>query len=242
MGRKVKLTDVGKRLLGYTEEILSTYSKIENIANDEKAVRGELKIAAPESLTVYRLEPILSEYRKKYPHVSIKLSNATCGDNQKALLNGSADVSFVMLPELRDSNLTVHLLNKEPIVVVGSPDSTMNVLNKKLTEALISNGKDCIYRTMFEKYLEEREITSSQIMELWSIEAIKQCVMSGLGITCLPFMTVIEELHQEKLKIIPCEGGFQEIFSQVAYHKNKWISPALSEFIAITLKHAKSWS
>lgn len=64
MGRKVKLTDVGKRLLGYTEEILSTYSKIENIANDEKAVRGELKIAAPESLTVYRLEPILSEYRK----------------------------------------------------------------------------------------------------------------------------------------------------------------------------------
>lgn len=55
-------------------------------------------------------------------------------------------------------------------------------------------------------------------------------------------MTVIEELHQEKLKIIPCEGGFQEIFSQVAYHKNKWISPALSEFIAITLKHAKSWS
>ncbi|MGG4203306.1 LysR family transcriptional regulator [Paenibacillus jamilae] len=242
MGRKVKLTDVGKRLLGYTEEILSTYSKIENIANDEKAVRGELKIAAPESLTIYRLEPILSEYRKKYPHVSIKLSNATCGDNQKALLNGSADVSFVMLPELRDSNLTVHLLNKEPIVVVGSPDSTMNVLNKKLTEALISNGKDCIYRTMFEKYLEEREITSSQIMELWSIEAIKQCVMSGLGITCLPFMTVIEELHQEKLKIIPCEGGFQEIFSQVAYHKNKWISPALSEFIAITLKHAKSWS
>ncbi|ALA43775.1 LysR family transcriptional regulator [Paenibacillus peoriae] len=242
MGRKVKLTDVGKRLLGYTEEILSTYSKIENIANDEKAVRGELKIAAPESLTVYRLEPILSEYRKKYPHVSIKLSNATCGNNQKALLNGSADVSFVMLPELRDSNLTVHLLNKEPIVVVGSPDSTMNVLNKKLTEALISNGKDCIYRTMFEKYLEEREITSSQIMELWSIEAIKQCVMSGLGITCLPFMTVIEELHQEKLKIIPCEGGFQEIFSQVAYHKNKWISPALSEFIAITLKHAKSWS
>ncbi|MFI8711000.1 MULTISPECIES: LysR family transcriptional regulator substrate-binding protein [Brevibacillus] len=57
-----------------------------------------MKIAAPESITVYRLEPILREYRKKYPQVSIQLSNASCGDNQKALLNGSADVAFVMLP------------------------------------------------------------------------------------------------------------------------------------------------
>ncbi|WP_211330237.1 LysR family transcriptional regulator [Brevibacillus brevis] len=64
MGRKVTLTDVGKRLIGYTEEILNTYGRIESIASDEKEVRGELKIATPESLTVYRLEPILSEYRK----------------------------------------------------------------------------------------------------------------------------------------------------------------------------------
>ncbi|WP_391560600.1 LysR substrate-binding domain-containing protein [Robertmurraya sp.] len=94
----------------------------------------------------------------------------------------------------------------------------------------------------FEKYLEERGIASSQIMELWSIEAIKRCVISGLGIACLPLMTVNDEINQEKLKIIPCDGGFKKIFSQVAYHKNKWISPALSEFIDITLKHAKSWS
>lgn len=90
MGRKVKLTDIGKRLLHYTQEILETYDKIENIAIEEKDGRGEIKIAAPESLTVYRLEPILKEYRKKFPHVSVRLRNATCGDNKRAILNGSA--------------------------------------------------------------------------------------------------------------------------------------------------------
>ncbi|MEH7549439.1 LysR family transcriptional regulator [Neobacillus vireti] len=88
MGRKIMLTDVGKKMMPYTQEILDTYSKIESIASEEKDVRGELKIAAPESLTVYRLEPILREYRNKFPHVSINLSNATCGDNKKALFNG----------------------------------------------------------------------------------------------------------------------------------------------------------
>ncbi|MFA4133970.1 MULTISPECIES: LysR family transcriptional regulator [unclassified Brevibacillus] len=247
MGRKVKLTDVGKRLIGYTEEILNTYGKIESIASDAEDVRGELKIAAPESITVYRLEPILREYRKKYPQVSIQLSNASCGDNQKALLNGSADVAFVMLPELRDPNFIAHSLKEEPVVVVGGPETPINALGKngsdqKLGEVFIANGKDCIYRAMFEKYLEEHGLAFSQMMELWSIEAIKRCVRSGLGITCLPLMTVKEEIDQEKVKIIPCDSSFPAIIAQVVYHKNKWISPAMTEFIAITLQHAKSWA
>jgi DNA-binding transcriptional LysR family regulator len=247
MGRKVRLTDIGKKLLPYTQEILDTYEKIESITSDGEEMRGELKIAAPESLTVYRLEPILREYRKKYPHVSITLSNATCGDNKRLILNGSADIAFVMLPQLQDTDLIVHSLMDEPIVLVGSSDSPLNILdksyeNQKISECLITNEKECSYRTMFEEYLGERGIVPSHTMELWSIEAMKRCVISGLGIACLPLMTVIDEIKEERLKIIPCVGGFKPIFSQVAYHKNKWISPALSKFIEITLKHARDWS
>ncbi|WP_233711400.1 LysR family transcriptional regulator [Lederbergia citrisecunda] len=248
MGRKVRLTDIGKKLLPYTQEIIDTYGKIESITSDGEDIRGELKIAAPESLTVYRLEPILREYRKKFPHVSISLSNATCGDNKRAILNGSADIAFVMLPQLQDSDLTVHSLVEEPIVLVGSADCCpLNILdksyeNQKISECLIVNEKECSYRRMFEEYLGERGIVPSHIMELWSIEAMKRCTMSGLGIACLPLMTVNDEIKEGKLKIIPCVDGFKQIFSQVAYHKNKWISPALSMFIDITLKHARDWS
>ncbi|MEH7387815.1 LysR family transcriptional regulator [Bacillus sp. JJ1521] len=247
MGRKVILTDVGKKLLHYSQEILETYGKIENLAIEEKDVRGEIKIAAPESLTVYRLEPILREYRKKFPHVSISLSNATCGDNKRAILNGSADVSFVMLPLLQDPDLIVHSMLNESIVLVGSPDCSLNILderyeNQKISECLIVNEKECSYRTVFEEYLREREIVPSHTMELWSIEAMKRCVMSGLGIAYLPLMTVNDEVKAGRLKIIPCVGDFKQIFSQVLYHKNKWVSPALSGFIDITLKHARDWS
>ncbi|WP_251028858.1 LysR family transcriptional regulator [Bacillus sp. ISL-18] len=247
MGRKVILTDIGKKLLHYTQEILETYGKIENIAIEEKDVRGEVKIAAPESLTVYRLEPILREYRKKFPHVNIRLSNANCGDNKKAILNGSADIAFVMLPQFQDSDLIVHSLLDESIVLIGSPDCALNILdisyeNQKINECLITNEKECSYRRIFEEYLRERGIEPSHTMELWSIEAIKRCVMSGLGISYLPLMTVEDEIQRGRLKIIPCDGDFKQICYQVAYHKNKWISPALSAFINITLKHARDWS
>ncbi|MEH7589088.1 LysR family transcriptional regulator [Priestia megaterium] len=248
VGRKVRLTDIGKKLLPYTQEILDTYGKIESISNDGEEIRGELKIAAPESLTVYRLEPILREYRKKFPHVNISLSNATCRDNKRAILNGSADIAFVMLPQLQDSDLIVHSLLDEPLVLVGSADCcVLNTLdksyeNQRISECLIVNEQECSYRTIFEEYLRERGIVPSHTMELWSIEAMKRCIMSGLGIACLPLMTVNDEIKEGKLKIIPCVGGFKQIFSQVAYRKNKWISPALSMFIEITLKHARGWS
>ncbi|MGG1322749.1 LysR family transcriptional regulator [Priestia megaterium] len=247
MGRKIKLTDIGSKLLPYVKEVLDTYEKIESITTDGEDIRGDLKIAAPESLTVYRLEPILKEFRNNFPHVNISLSNATCGDNKRSILNGSADVAFVMMPEFQDSDLIVHSLLDEPIVLVGSPDCSLNILdnsykNQKISECFLANEKECSYRVMFEEYLGARGIVPSQTMELWSIEAIKRCVRSGLGIACLPLMTVEDEIKEGRLKMIPCDGGFKQIFSQVAYHKNKWISPALSAFINIILKHAKDWS
>lgn len=247
LGRRVRLTEIGKKLLPYSKEILDTYNKIESVSSEEKSISGTLKIAAPESLTVYRLEPIIREYRKKFPHVNIRLSNATCGDNKKAIIDGRADIAFVMLPQFEDLDLVIRPLMNEPIVLVGSPDCPLNSLpgsfeNQKLSECFITNEKEASYRRVFEEFLRDKGIVLSNMMELWSIEAIKRSVMSGLGIAYLPLMAVQDEVVEGKLKIIPCEANLNQIYSQVVYHKNKWISPALASFIDITLKHAKDWS
>ncbi|WP_046066020.1 LysR substrate-binding domain-containing protein [Clostridium scatologenes] len=77
------------------------------------------------------------------------------------------------------------------------------------------------------------KIFLNNTIELWSIEAIKRCVASNLGISFLPRFTVEEELENGKLKELEIGCSDTKITAIYAYHKNKWISPAMSLFMQL---------
>jgi len=67
------------------------------------------------------------------------------------------------------------------------------------------------------------------------MEAIKQCVVSGLGISMLPFISAEALLRDKKMKIIKSSSENPKFYSQVSYHKNKWLSKAHRKFIEMIL-------
>lgn len=73
-------------------------------------------------------------------------------------------------------------------------------------------------------------------MELWSLEAIKQAVMSGLGFAALPYITVKNEVEAGLLKIMEHNEEFEPIYSYLLVKSKKWHSPAVEKFIELTLE------
>ncbi|MEM1505505.1 LysR family transcriptional regulator [Domibacillus sp. 8LH] len=236
--RDLKLTSLGKELIPLADELLDTYNRIAQIKSDHK-VSGELKIAAPESLTISRLGPILREYTTKYPDVNIILSNGTCGQNQKDLMSGHVDIAFMVWPQLEAADCIHHQLHKEEIVLVTSPNKNHHFddyKNKETTDYFITNEDGCSYRSMFETHLANHKITKFQTMELWSLEAIKQTVMSGLGFSVLPYVTVKNEIEKGLLIMIEHNEQFEPIYSHLLIKAKKWQSPAVEKFIELTLE------
>lgn len=86
---------------------------------------------------------------------------------------------------------------------------------------------------MFEKYLLKHDIHPFQTMELWSIEAIKQIVMSGLGFSILPYITVKAEVDSGKLKILSHSEKFAPFYSHMLIKRKKWLSPAVEAFVEL---------
>ncbi|MCY8515941.1 LysR family transcriptional regulator [Bacillus atrophaeus] len=235
--RNLKLTHLGTELIPLAEDLLSAHDQIKNMQSVHE-VKGVLKVAAPESLTISRLGPIIREYSLKYPHVKIILSNGTCGENQIDLLSGRVDIAFMVYPALHLDKCVHYSLTEEKIVLVSSidgPDHFDEYKKPNNKNFFITNEEGCSYRSMFERYLVKHDINNFQTMELWSIEAIKQTVMSGLGFSALPYITVKEEVEGGKLKILCHSENFDLFYSHMLIKKKKWQLPAAEAFVELVL-------
>ena len=120
------------------------------------------------------------------------------------------------------------------------------VFKKQIEEKFKTKYKDMMKRNIddllekleddFENILRDAGITPNVALETGSVQAIKQFTMSGLGICLLPQVAVSQEVESKKLIPLNWAGQDFGIISQVIYHKDKWKSPALKEFINLSKK------
>lgn len=235
IGRNMVLTDLGKELIPYVNELLDTIKKIESVGKCGDKIAGELKIAVAESLMSYKLQNILSLFKEKAPNVKLSIISLNCFAIKNILLNGEVDLGLMYDVGNPNNNLNTIKLADFPLSLICSPLLKQNELdlckpNQKINTSLIINEVESIYRKIIENYFSHNNIIVNNVIELWSIEAIKKCVASNLGISFLPKFTVEQELKSGKLKELKVGCSDAKVTAIYAYHKNKWISPAMSLF------------
>jgi len=238
IGRNMVLTPAGKKLIPYTNELLDTIKKIESIGKNSETITGELKVAIAESLMSYKLQNVLSLFKQKAPNVRLSIISLNCYVINSTLLKGEVDIGLLYNVGSENDSLTSIELANFPLTLVCSPlfngdKFDFNKTSQEIDTSLIINETNCIYREIIENYFSDKKISLNSTMELWSIETIKKCVSSNIGISFLPRFVVEEELENGKLKELKGGCSDTEITAICSYHKNKWISPAMSLFMQL---------
>ncbi|MFE6167464.1 LysR family transcriptional regulator [Viridibacillus arvi] len=232
LGKKVVLTYYGHHFLPYAVKIIDLYSQALN-TNDEPA--GELTIGISESLTIGRIPSILLEYKKLYPKVNLSLKSIDNYNVVSNLQNGDIDLALILekddwtLPELQCEKL-----KREKMVLI-SP------LEQENTKTVLYTERSCSYKSVFDHYINFKQMDVKESLDFQSIEAIKQCVRSGLGISLVPYFSVKEELESNKLIGEEVAPEHPAISTFLAYHKDKWLSPSINSIITLIKGHAKKW-
>lgn len=232
LGKKVVLTQYGHHFLPYAAKIIDLYSQALN-TNDEPI--GNLIIGISESLTIGRIPPILLEYKRLYPTVNLSLKSIDNYDVTSYLQNGDIDLALVLekddlsLPELFTENL-----KREKMVLIRPNDV-------EDSSTVLYTERSCSYKSVFEHYINYKQMDVKESLDFQSIEAIKQCVRSGLGISLVPYFSVKEELIANKLSGEEVSPDHPAISTFLAYHKDKWLSPAIVKMIELIREHAKGW-
>lgn len=237
-GNKMELTQAGVGIIPIIDRILEATEELVCYHDGIEEMRGTLKVALPETLITYQMQPILKAFKEKAPKVKLSLQVMNCYAIQEQLVNGNIDIAIHYDVGKYPRSISVQNIRAYPLVLVASPifdEEQRNFRDVAQNKSVchIQNDPDALYLKIFHQYLKEKDIVLETELELWSIETIKQSVMSNLGIAYLPRFTVETELASGEIIELETEIRNNEITAIYAYNKNKWRSSAMNLFIQL---------
>lgn len=209
--RRIQLTDAGRDVLSYAQQITGLLDELQEALGDRAAVRrGTLRLIATSTAGEYLLPPLAAAFQRSHPGVHVMLRVTNREQVLQALADGQADLAVMGRPPARDDWLSRPILANELVAIaspshpcLGGPAVEPSRLARE-TFFLREPGSGT--RLAVEGFLREAGLPPDQAVELGSDSAIKQAVMAGLGISILSRQAIELELGVARLAILEVVG------------------------------------
>ncbi|AUC60234.1 RuBisCO operon transcriptional regulator [Cyanobacterium sp. HL-69] len=241
-GRKAQLTEAGNLLLAYGEKIITlcqeTCRAIEDLQNLQG---GTLIVGASQTTGTYLLPRMIGLFHQKYPYVSVQLQVHSTRRTSWAVANGQVDLAIIggeVPSELQDVLEIIPYAEDELALIIPSnhPFAEQETIAKDDLYHLnyITLDSQSTIRKVIDQVLTRSGINTNDLkveMELNSIEAIKNAVLSGLGASFVSITAIEKELKMGVLHRAPIEGVEIRRTLSVIVNSNRYRSKAAEAFI-----------
>ena len=204
MGKKVLLTQAGEQLLHHAEKILAEMSATrEALAQLGKWGKGRLRLGASATACQYILPAVLREFKESFPQYAITIKPGDASESIEALRGNRIDLALALQPLEKEQFEFHHLFTDELVFLVGPMHpwaATGSVVRAEIPRQnyVLYNKTTYTFRVV-EKYFGEEGMVLNTVIELGSMEATKELVKLGLGVSILAPWIAFKELEEGSL-------------------------------------------
>ncbi len=244
--RRVVLTPAGARLLKETDALLQQVEHARQAVHAADAPGGPLTLSAPDTLCIHWLPAVFREFRGAHPQVRLVFRPTPWAELRRRVDDGALDLALVLEEPITEGALHVESLFPTPMVLVAPPDHPLALagpvrVQDLREEPLLLTERGCSYRNLFEHALIAAGVHPGDALEFANVEAIKQCVMAGLGITLLPDLAVRREVARGQLRVLDWQGPALTLQAQAICRAGSLETAGVREFLAIARRHAEKF-
>ena len=241
--KTVRLTAAGTEFVGFAQKMLLTADEAKNAMKSLPEENGELRIAMAESLCSTFFPDILERYHREYPNVDLSITTGGTDDIFYMLRHNEADMVYTLDRRIYSPDLVTALEKEENVYFVASPSYSAAgkaVTLEELTKYdFILTEKNMSYRKHLDELMASKSLQIRPFLELGSVEMIRTLVERGIGISFLPCYAVKDSIKNGTLVKIDVSENQIEVWRQLIYHKNKWVSPAMRAMIKLIKEYEK---
>lgn len=226
VGKKLVLNERGRLFLKEVQPLLlqlkGLYQKF-----TQNHLHGEINIGASLTTAHYIMPQLMTSYMNKRPEVTINLKMANTQDIVSLAENGDIDLGFIEGSTL-SSSVSQQVVAPDELIVVSSDESLAkeHFIDKLISKKWILREKGSGTRSVFLDQIKPIDKELNIVLELEQSETIKNFLLLDKNyITCLPKISVLQELEEKKLFHVPIKNHiFMRDFSLIF---NKKRTPTL---------------
>lgn len=207
----VRATEAGETLARHARVILNQMDVArEAVRRGQSEPEGEVRFGLPGTVSQMLCVPLLSEARRRYPKVKLRVAEAMSGFVLDWLREGKIDIG-VLYRTVTDRTLqSRHVLSEElcllgPAVPLGPPHPPPGPVSfaavADLTLILPSPGHGL--RDLIEERAASENVRLNTVIDIDTYGQIKLLVAGGLGYSILPGAAVKAEVENGQLRTWP---------------------------------------
>ena len=208
MGKTVVLTQAGEQLLVHAQKILTEMeSARSHLSHLGKWGSSRLRIGASTTACQHVLPAVLREFKESFPACAISIEPGDTPEMIDALRQHRIDLAVNLEPR-REEPLEFRPLFTDELLFVMSPLHPWARAGRVTRDEIPSQhyilyGKGSYTFEMIEAYFRQEQIVLHSLLDLGNMEAIKELVKLGLGISILAPWSARKELEEKSLVALP---------------------------------------
>jgi DNA-binding transcriptional LysR family regulator len=219
MGRGVRLTEAGKNLLPFAQQAVQALRQgREALQAMHPRTGGMLHVGSARAVGTYVLPEVIAKFHQHYG-VDVHMRSGRSSEVLQMVLKQEVQVGVaraLVHPEVQtiplyDEVVVLVTHSQHPFALVGQA-SIYDVAK----EPLILYDRDSFYFVLINRVCQEAGIIPNVLMMLDSIEATKQMVERGLGISFLPGSSIRREVKLGAIAHVPLAEGYRVVLGTVA--------------------------
>ncbi|MBR5323050.1 MAG: LysR family transcriptional regulator [Clostridia bacterium] len=232
----ISLTDRGRDLVSYAHQVRAITDEFKESFAKEGQLSGHIHIVTPDSVCDEMINSHYIDFHKKYPEISIRFTTGDSALMLDMLDHNKADIIIT---------LDQRTYNKDYIIAKEEPLSTHFVAsaNSKFANAKGLSIKDIVnepfilteygqgYRRVFDSELSKMSLEITPVLEIGRTDIITTMLAESEMISFLPDFVTKDLIELGKLCYLDVSDVKIDIWKQLIYHKNKWMTKSLKTFI-----------
>ena len=238
----ISLTEKGKELLAFARQIRYLTDEFNQKLSGSSELKGFLRIVTADSLCEDMILTNYLDFHKKYPGISLRYIPADTEAMFSILDSNEADV---MLSLDRHTYHHDYIIAKEEPVnlnfVTGADSPYARDKELSLAEIaafpMILTEPGIGYRRILEEFMTRENLALEPIMEIGRTDVIVAMLERGIGVSFLPDFVTRKKVEEGTLTYLNVKGVRAQIWKQLIYHKNKWVTKSLRALIDYISEH-----